>query len=73
MIPNSPLANGTRFYGDPLQSYINGSTPGLGYEWWELRTRGFFTNNLWNACGPSIGITPNSSGFLIARFTEAFQ
>ena len=60
--PNSPHVVG---------GLMNMSTFNL--ERWQLRTRGFFPSDAWNACAPNGTITPNFSGLLAARFTFSVQ
>jgi len=69
-VPGVPLFPGaTMSFGSNL-SYVQGlGGSGFTRERWQLRTRGFFPNMLWNACPGSLSITPNFSGFLGARFT----
>ena len=62
LTPNSPHVVG---------GLMNMSTFNL--ERWQLRTRGFFPSDAWNACAPNGTITPNFSGLLAARFTFSVQ
>jgi hypothetical protein len=73
--PFSPFPNSTRFPAN-FQSFVSGlpAGGGLSIERWQLRTRGFFTNELWNGCGPSPGqVTPTFPGFLLARISYVFN
>ena len=48
-------------------SFVEG-LPGWTFERWQLRTRGFFLSDLWNACPASSTVTPNFTGFVAVRF-----
>ena len=69
--PNQPWPGATVFNGS-VWSFCHGLS-NLTEERWQLRTRGFWTNQPWNACPPNGSVTPNFSGWLIARFTFSFQ
>ncbi len=70
--PLQPWLNSSYFVGG-LQSQVGGYSASLTPERWQLRTRGWSTTDLWNGCGPSpSSITPNFSGWLIARFSYVF-
>ena len=68
---NLPWPGATMFTGG-FQSVCRG-LPGLSLERWQLRARGYNTNELWNACPSSASVTPNFSGWVLARFTFSFQ
>lgn len=68
---NLPWAGATMFTGN-FQSYCRG-LPSWSQERWQLRTRGYNLNELWNACPGSFSVTPNFSGWVLARFTFAFS
>ena len=42
-------------------------------ERWQLRTRGFFPSDRWNACPGPAGVTPSFAGFIGARFAYSIQ
>lgn len=68
-VAGSPLFPGaTQFGGSPV-SYVEGLGQWAFYtnETWQLRTRGFWTNELWNACPGSANVTPNFTGYLGVR------
>lgn len=67
---NLPWAGATMFSGN-YQSFCRG-LPSFSQERWQLRTRGYFPNDLWNACPGSLSVTPNFSGWVLARFTFSF-
>ena len=69
-IPRTPWPDATLFTGSS-QSFCQG-LPSFSQERWQLRTRGFATNDAWNACPPNLQVTQNFSGWLIARFTFTF-
>lgn len=70
--PYQPFPNSTVFAGNS-QSYVQGLGNTFTQERWQLRTRGWDTNDLWNGCGASSsGVTPTFSGWLIVRFTYTF-
>ncbi|MFN3242388.1 MAG: hypothetical protein ACE37K_12845 [Planctomycetota bacterium] len=46
---------------------------GWTFENWQLRTRGFALNNLWNACPGSASVDPNFGGYVGAEFSYGFQ
>jgi hypothetical protein len=71
-IPHYPWPNSTRFPTSILSSVIRGAY-GFNTESWQLRTRGFFSSEIWNGCGPSLGVTPTFSGFVVARFSFNFS
>lgn len=79
-LPGLPLFAGASYFL-PLAWPPNGpnSVGGLmnmstfNLERWQLRTRGFFPNDAWNACPPNGAITPNFSGLLAVRFTFSVQ
>jgi hypothetical protein len=71
--PNQPWPGATMFTGGsyPAASYCQGLPTGFSPARWQLRTRGWFTNDAWNAC--PIGTPfPNFSGWLLVRFTFSF-
>ena len=71
---NFPIPSASLFVGGVTPvNYITGLGGGeWDFERWQLRTRGFFPNDLWNGCAPSNNVTPNFSGFPAARFTFSF-
>ena len=79
-LPGLPLFAGASYFW-PLAWPPNGpqSVGGLmnmntfNLERWQLRSRGFFPSEPWNACPPNGSITPNFSGLLAARFTFSVQ
>lgn len=70
-MPHVPIPGVTLFAQTPT-SFVQG----LGNHWtvehWQLRTRGFQLNDLWNGCAGSASPTPNFTGLLAARFTFTF-
>jgi len=67
--PGAPLFAGATYCPGAPQSFVSGLTNTWSLERWQLRTRGFFPTDLWNACPGPVGITPSFSGFLGVRFT----
>ena len=71
-LPNVPIPGSTLF-SQASTSTLSGLETSLSFERWQLRTRGFALNDLWNACPPSSTVTANFGGFLAARYTFSFQ
>jgi len=69
--PQQPWPNSTLFGGSPW-SLLQGLPGTFSQERWQLRTRGYYTTDLWNACPGSLSVAPNFNGWLIARFTFVF-
>lgn len=69
--PHMPVAGATLFSALPT-SIVQGLGNHWAFETWELRTRGFWPNDLWNGCAGSPNVTPNFSGWLVARFQFTF-
>ncbi len=67
--PGAPLFAGATYCLGSGLSYVSGLVTLMNLERWELRTRGYWQNELWNACPGNGGVTPSFSGFLGARFT----
>lgn len=70
--PNFPIADATLFGGNQV-SVVQGLNNTFTLERWQLRTRGFWLDDLWNGCAGSSSPTPNFSGWLAARFEFTFQ
>ena len=70
--PNFPIADATLFGGN-LASVVQGLDQHWAVESWQLRTRGFWLDDLWNGCAGSTSPTPNFPGWLAARFEFTFQ
>ena len=76
-LPGTPLFAGAT-YSLPFGalSHSVGGLMNMGsfsLERWQLRTRGFFAGDLWNACPPNGQVTANFSGVLVARFSFVVQ
>ena len=69
--PHFPIPDFTLFDQTPV-SFVQGLDNDWSFESWQLRTRGFWPNDLWNGCAPSVDVTPNFSGWLVARFEFSF-
>ncbi len=67
--PGTPLFTDASYFVGGPQSFVSGLGNTFSFERWQLRTRGFFTTDLWNACPPPVGVTPSFSGFLGVRFS----
>ena len=63
-----PLFAGASYFLANNQSVVSGLANTFDMERWQLRTRGFFLNDLWNACPGPAGLTPSFTGFVGARF-----
>ena len=68
-----PLFAGASYFLANNQSVVSGLSNTFDLERWQLRTRGFFLNELWNACTGPAGLTPSFTGFVGARFTYSIQ
>lgn len=69
---NVPIPNSTLFGGNAA-SVLQGLENSWTIEHWELRTRGFLLDDLWNGCAGQATVTPNFSCWLAVRFEFTFQ
>lgn len=68
-----PLFAGASYFLANNQSVVSGLANTFDLERWQLRTRGFFLSDFWNACPGPAGLTPSFTGFVGARFTYSIQ
>jgi len=71
--PGAPLFPSLSAFQPAAQPGVGGLSNTFTLERWQLRTRGFFPAEAWNACAPNGGVTPNFAGVLAARFTYSVQ
>lgn len=69
--PHTPVPGATLFGQSPT-SFVQGLGNHWAFESWQLRTRGFLPNELWNGCPGSANVTPNFTGWIAARFEFTF-
>ena len=73
--PNLPWPGATMFTGSGWSSTVSGvyfDPFHITQEGWALFTRSYTAQVAWNAC-PGTSVTPNFSGWLLARFAFSFQ
>ena len=70
-VNGTPLFAGATIFPSSPIAYVEGlpAFAGWTFERWQLRTRGFWPNEPWNACQTASTVTPNFTGYLGARFT----
>ncbi|MEC7725129.1 MAG: hypothetical protein VYD05_06430 [Planctomycetota bacterium] len=68
-----PLFVGASYFVASNQSVVSGLANTFDMERWQLRTRGFFPSDRWNACTGPAGVTPSFAGFIGARFAYSIQ
>lgn len=70
-VPGFSLFPGALFFVGNAPQIVGGlmNMSSFSLERWQLRTRGFFSSDAWNACAPNGTITPNFTGVIGVRFT----